>query len=262
MVELISDTADGVWPMFHVRRLRPGAKLCLAVLLLGACGTGVTSTYGADAPVSDRPVHRAIGEPTVAFTTMQDVVSYADSVAVITVRAEAAEPADAATVPSGAAFLNRRVTMHVVELVAPGGAVLPHQFMTVTAGWTLHHGERNRMALNDYVRLEMGATYLAPVFQLDCQWSVIDAGIVALASVTDQTPPPGPSTGTPLAQQLARAGVAGTRAALPATPPNPVALANQALDPDARFQAVLRSQGLTPPYQATPERDCPPESSS
>lgn len=241
------------------RRVLAVTGACLMCLVLASCADGGALASSAGAPVSDEPVRRALGEPVVPFTTVEDIVSYADAVVAFTVSEEAPEPASTESEQTAEqTYINRLVTLDVEQELwsAAGGEAVPTPFIAGTSGWWLRDGRRVRMALDDSARLEVGRTYFAPVFRLDCKWIVIDAGIVALTSPSDQTPLPADSTGTLLAQQLARAGVQVTMRLLADTPPLAVAQANQALDPDARFQAVLRSKGLTPPYQATPARDC------
>src|SRR5262245_20669383 len=99
--------------------------------------------------------------------SFDDWASYADAVVIVRIDHERAEPADEDR-RRGEGLIPRTVAATISEVVwtYPGGPEMPDgPFEFLTAGWILHDGQEHPMRYGGAARLEVGSSYLMPIFQ-------------------------------------------------------------------------------------------------
>ena len=129
--------------------------VCAAVWPLAGCGEG-----GPEEAVVDLDSYVALDSP-------GDVVTWADTVAVVTVVSE--EEVSGAEDTGDEPLLGRRVVVRVEDVVwsRPGTEQPPATFKTEAPGWVRDDDGLAPMRERSGIRVEVGGTYLAPIVFID-----------------------------------------------------------------------------------------------
>lgn len=152
----------------------------VAVVLLAGCGED-----GLEEAVVDLDSY-------IALDSLGDVVTWADTVAVVTVVSE--EQAPGAEDTGDEPLLGRRVVVRVEDVVwsRPGTEQPPATFETQAPGWVRDDdGGLTPMRDRSGIRVEVGGTYLAPIVFID-GWGFdaalgVEDGVVVAAPQQDTT---------------------------------------------------------------------------
>ncbi|HEY7071100.1 MAG TPA: hypothetical protein VH479_13335 [Acidimicrobiales bacterium] len=173
--------------------------------------------------------------PSASF---DDWASYADAVVIVHIDSERAEPADEDR-RRGEGLVPRTVTATASEVVwtYPGGPGTPDgPFEFLTAGWILHDGREHPMRYAGGARLEVGSSYLMPIFQdrATREWAALSTTaafpVDGERAVTAAAESGGPDVGmTPSAVATAMEGAT----------PEAVAMEHRELSPRDRYLAVV-----------------------
>lgn len=187
----------------------------------------------------------------VLNSTLSDWVSFADSVAYVTVVGEAQTELSSEENERGeGAMIGRILTVTVDDVVwqHPQAPAAPDRFEFVTFGWSLHNGTTIPFISEETPwRIDVGGRYLMAIVKwpregLRGGWGTINSEmILPVENGRVVTVDKGERTNPRLltaADELAGLDRAGVAAALTAAVPNPVAEANRDLNPDERMEAI------------------------
>lgn len=213
---------------------KPLTVLCALILAGTACSR--------EDP--DQTVSRGEGSNIVPFTTLEDVVSFADHVSVL--RIEDERPIDPLPQesPEGAPTVGRELTVTVeTHLWTRAGSDRRVTRVFTPAGWVRSDGELTPLAIGDAPRMQVGERYVVALIFYEGRWTLQNTDAVLplegnSIQVSDTAPPP--------AAQLAGSTPEGVARQLDQTEPAPLAAEYAELNPIARAIAVrnARSSGM------------------
>ncbi|MCU1453477.1 MAG: hypothetical protein JWN46_1623 [Acidimicrobiales bacterium] len=168
---------------------------------------------------------------------LQDWVTYADLVAVISVRSQediAPEPDDARR---GEGIIGRRITVRVQPLWhRPGAPSPPVDLAFPTNGWFFSGPHRQPLVFEDGRWLEVGQRYVVPLVRFREGWGALVDGAVPV--VAGRALVEGASEANPLVPRLEGDALSRVAAILDRTPPDPRAAPFRHLDPITRYRRV------------------------
>ncbi|HET6951770.1 MAG TPA: hypothetical protein VFI47_15420 [Acidimicrobiales bacterium] len=220
---------------------------CLAVILLTAAtfASACAGNRGEDADEGTSAVV-ATGLAAWPSSSFDDWASYGDAVVILQIESERAEPMSDDEVQRGEGLGLRTVSGTVTQLVwtYPGGPAPPTtSFEFLTAGWIVREGRSSPMRYAGAIRLEVGSSYLMPIFQDRTTGSWAPLSSTAAFPVDDESAIEQVAT---TAEEGAGPEVAmtpsGVAAAMQAASPAPAAAANRQLAPRDRYLAVVAEQ--------------------
>ena len=174
----------------------------------------------------------------LSASRLQDWVTYADAVGVISVDRQAEVAPSSDELSRGEGVIGRRLTVRTAVLWRRAGAPLPPPSFTFDSrGWFFTGRQRRPVVFEDGRWLEVGQRYVVPLVRFAATgWGVLDDGAVPV--VGDRLVASGATPANPLVARLRGDRLAQVRGILTATPPDPRAAAFRGLDPVARFRMV------------------------
>lgn len=220
---------------------RAGIACRLLALTVVAVGTiGCTSDHGEPMSVSGN------GSGRVPAESLRDWVSYADAVVIGRVERDIVSPPTKEEVEIGEGLIGRDVVVDVEQVLwaRPQGERPPSSLTFTTFGWVYKKDRTTPMVVEGTDRLAVGRSYLIPIALFpDLGWSPIDAATTVPFEGGRTQVPKGDGAQIPAFRDVdGRTGAEITRV-IRAAEPYPAAIANAALDPDARLRAVREQEG-------------------
>lgn len=182
-------------------------------------------------------------------TTATDWATYGDYVVQVSVRSEAALPADPDVARTGEGLIGRTVDVNInnVYWSRPGLPTAPPKSLTLsTLGWQLKDGRRIPLSANGFPRLNVGATYLMPITNFtgnlnSPKWGTLSANTTLTVAGEQISTVPQKNSEVPprtFAAELLSKPARSLTQRLNATPP--AAGADLQLPPVARLNAAPR----------------------
>lgn len=176
----------------------------------------------------------------VPVEDLEDVVSYADHLAVVSIVDERAlAPPRGADPATDADYVARELTVDVERRLwrRAGARPVPDRIDMVAFGWIERDGDRMPFVMRGSERLEVGRHYLMPLVYMNGEWGPYPVSTLRLdgqRTATDVNGGPVPPTvselaGRPLDEVVQTVG---------ATEPDPLALRYSHLPPAKRWQAA------------------------
>jgi len=149
----------------------PIARTVQAVALMGVTAGIIAAAFAADhdGERGGETINVGEGQDRFPNLTVQDWVTYADHVVVVTPTAEKEELPAESELERGEGLINRDVTLKVNEVLwSQEGAEqpAPETFGWAALGWQFSGGDtsnRNKMAADDQPRIELGHTYIMAI---------------------------------------------------------------------------------------------------
>jgi hypothetical protein len=230
------------------RRTRVSRALLwyLSAISLAAAACGSDSDQGEDLDAELGVGSEVGGSARLPFETLDDWVSYGDAALLVTVASEAEIPATPEELARGEGLVGRRLTVKVDDVIwrHPSSPSPPTAFAFDGYPWELRDGKKLPTAEPGTGWLEVGHQYIVMATRYNPEgWGPINPA--AILNVSEGRVPSAPQFPAPYAMSLAGKSSSEVARALERATPNPVAEANHALDPDARWRAVSAAEAST-----------------
>lgn len=186
-----------------------GIALLAVLTPLAGCGQAADGEAADGADRKDEMVTE--GAQLFALDTPRDVVTWTDTVAVITVTGDRTVSGEEPGIPEGGSWMNGRelsIELDQVLWSRPDSKQPPEAFECTGAGWWIQDGNVEHptpMRQDGGLRFEMGKSYVAPVFLVGGEWGVSE---LAAFPLIDGTVEPTADQDTPFATAVTGKSIA------------------------------------------------------
>lgn len=227
-----------------MRRYRRRRSLLMAVLCLAsACSGSVASEDDASQSTTTQKLIPASGVEVTSFSSLSDLVSFTDYVAVVSVLKETVGEVDWVDVAHTEGSINNSYTFRVDERLSrhPSAPELPATIEVIGAGyWMTDEGERLAFTPEHGPRFEVGKSYIVGLahFSNSGEWFPFNSGAVFLLE-NGRVARPGYDPGEVPIEEVVGQTVEEVRATLKATPPDSFEAPYSDLPPVDRFRKAF-----------------------